>query len=91
MTKLWCKLWNFILNTFTSVIEGVGVLLETVGTVLVEVISGVADSVGKALGLSGSTVLLIGLGLGIYFLASGDDDEKSSSGQGPAGGLGYGV
>lgn len=83
MTKLWCKLWNLILNVFTSVIEGVGVLLETVGTVLVDVVGGVADALGNALGLSGSTVLLIALGVGLYFLTSGDDDEKPSQRQIP--------
>lgn len=76
MSKLWCKLWNFVLNTFTSAIELVGTLLETVGTVLVEVLGSVAESLGNALGFSGSTILLLGLGALVYFALTGDDEEK---------------
>lgn len=75
MSKLWCKLWNFVLNTFTSVVEGVGILLETIGTVLVDVLSGVASAVGDALGLDGSTVLFIGLGVLAYLLLGRDKSK----------------
>lgn len=78
MSKLWCKLWNFVLNTFTSAIELVGTLLETVGTVLVDVLGAVAESVGNALGFSGSTILLLGLGALVYFAITGDKDKPKS-------------
>lgn len=78
MTKLWCKLWNFVLNIFTSIVEGVGMLLETVGTVLVDVLGGVADAVGKALGISGSTVLWLGLGVAAAWLLFGGDSEDDA-------------
>lgn len=79
MSKLWCKLWNFVLNTFTSAIELVGTLLETVGTVLVDVLGAVTDSLGKALGISGSTVLWIGLGVLAYFIFTGDDKDNAAA------------
>lgn len=89
MSNLWCKLWNFILNTFTSAIELVGTLLETVGTVLVDVLGSVAGSLGDALGISGSTVMWIGLGVLAYFIFTSEDKDSSSSppGVGSLGGL----
>lgn len=76
MTKLWCKIWNFFLNMFTSVIEGVGMLLKTVGTVLVDVLGGVTGAVGKVLGIPGGMVSWLLIGGGCYLLLKSQSDEK---------------
>lgn len=77
MTELWCKLWNFILNAFTSVIEGVGTLLSTVGTVLIEALGAVAEAAGDILGISGGSLIWLALGgIGLWFFLSQDDKSN---------------
>lgn len=89
MRKIWCKLWNFILGVFVSVVEGVAFALETLGTVAVELLASVADAVGEALGIDGSTVLWLGLGVVAFFLLRGSksEEEVRSYGQTSAGNL----
>lgn len=77
MRGLFCKIWQFLLNVFTDIVNAVAQALATIGTAVVDVLSQVADAVGDALGISGSTFLWIALGLGAYFLFGGDDDERS--------------
>lgn len=60
MTKLWCKLWNFFLNIFTSAIEGIGYLLATLGTVLVEILGAVGEAVSEVFSGSGAIPLFVG-------------------------------
>lgn len=79
MTKLWCKLWNFFLNIFTSVVDGIGYALSTVGTVLVETLGAVLEAGGEVIGgLFGSTgglMTLALLGFGAYLLLKPSDRE----------------
>lgn len=76
MTKLWCKLWNFLLNIFTTVVEAVGYALKTVGTVLVETAGAIAEAVGDVLGIPGNLFLWIAGGIGLYFLVKSSDDKQ---------------
>lgn len=74
-----CKIFSFILDLFNLVIDAVAIALNTVGTVAVELLSAVAESVGEALGINGSTVLWLGLGaVAIYFLFSSKDNGSQS-------------
>lgn len=75
MTELWCKLWNFLLNTFNSIIDGIGIALGTVGTVLVDVLGTVAGAVGDVLGIPGGLFLWIGLGFGAYLIVKAQDKK----------------
>lgn len=74
MTKLWCKLWNFFLNTFTSAIEGIGYLLTTLGTVLVEILGAVGEAVGEVFSGTGAVPLLIG-GLLLFMFFKNKKEE----------------
>lgn len=82
MRGLLCKIWQFLLNVFTDIVNAVAQALATIGTAVVDVLSQVAEAVGDALGINGSTVLRIVLALGAYFLFGGDDDERVTKAKG---------
>lgn len=71
-----CKIWQFFLNVFTDIVNAVAQALAVIGTAVVDVLSQAAEAVGKALGINGSTVMWIALGLGAYFLLGGSEDER---------------
>lgn len=73
-----CKVWQFFLNVFTNIVNAVAQALTVIGTAVVDVLSQVAEAVGDALGINGSTVMWIALGLGVYFLFGRSDDERPS-------------
>lgn len=76
MTAIWCKLWNFILNAISDVLEAVGHALATLGEVFVDVFSTVAEGVSDVLGISPLTLVL--LGVGAYLLFFSPNDEKKT-------------
>lgn len=82
MRGLLCKIWQFLLNVFTDIVNAVAQALATIGTAVVDVLSQVAEAVGDALGINGSTVLWIGLALGAYFLFGRDGDERVTKAKG---------
>lgn len=71
-----CKIWQFFLNVFTDIVNAIAQALAVIGTAVVDVLSQVAEAVGKTLGINGSTVMWIALGLGAYFLFGSSDDES---------------
>lgn len=78
MRKIWCKLYNFILNTFTSAVEAVAYALKTVGAVAVEILGAAADAVGGAIGsIFGGSNFIVWAGVGIlaYFVLTKQDDK----------------
>lgn len=83
MRNLWCKLWNVFLNMFTDVVKAVAYALDTVGTVLVELLSSAADAVGGAISsIFGGSNLLIWAGVGFFaylLLTNQDEEDKSPS------------
>lgn len=82
MRKIWCKLWNLILNTFSDVVNAVAYALKTVGEVAVEVLGAAADAVGGAIGsIFGGSNLLVWAGVGIfaYMLLTKKDESGSRS------------
>lgn len=80
MRSLWCKIWNFVLNTFMSAIEAVAYALKTAGVLLVEVFDAVLTATSDALGIGKlGTLGLIALGVGAWFLLGGSDDDKNSN------------
>lgn len=70
-----CKLFNFFLAIFdavlTVVVSAITSLVGAAFTVLDAVLSGTA-------GLLGNPITWIALGLGAWWLLSGDDDEASN-------------
>lgn len=86
MTAIWCKLWNFILNAFTDVLEAVGHTIATLGEVLVDVFSAVVEGVSGALGISPLTLVLLGVGAYLLFFSPKDeekDEEKRDTRSAP--------
>lgn len=79
MTKLWCKLFNFILRIFENAVEAVAWTIKTVGTVLVDIASTVLDAAAGAIdSLIGSPggILLIGLGIFVLVKMLGASEEE---------------
>lgn len=72
MSSLWCKLWNFFLNMFTSAVKAVAYALETVGGVLVDLASAAIKGVSSLLS---SPLLLIGAGVAAFLLFSGKKND----------------
>lgn len=71
-----CKIFNFILNIFEQVLNVVVTALVMLGDAAIDVLTGVANAVGDALGISGGSLLWLALGgLGLYFFMKKDDDE----------------
>lgn len=83
MRKIWCKLWNVILNVFSDVVSAVAYALKTVGTVAVEVLGAAADAVGGAIGsIFGGFNLLVWAGVGVFayfLLTKQSDNDKAPS------------
>lgn len=78
MTKIWCKLWNFILNAFNGALEAIGHLLVTLGEVLVDAFAVVAEGVSDVLGVSPLTLVLLGVGAYLLFFSPKDEDKKAT-------------
>lgn len=77
MRKFLCKVFKFLLDLVTQVVDLVAKTLISIGTAAVEVLSEVASSVGSA--LLSNPVVLVGLGILAYmFLAPGGEEEKNS-------------
>lgn len=74
--KLICKLFNFILNLFTSAVEGIAFALRTVGEIALELLVDAAEAVGNALGIDGTTVLWLGVGVLAFFLLRNKDKDN---------------
>lgn len=83
MGKLLCKLFRFILNVFTRVVEFVAEAVKLIGTAVVDVLGDLFEAGGNAISkLFGSPGGLVLLGIGAYLLVNlfGEDDEDSRSG-----------
>lgn len=82
MRKIWCKLWNLILNTFSDAVSAVAYALETIGDVAVEVLGSAADAIGGAIGsiFGGSNFIVwVGVGVFAYMLLTKKDESGSRS------------
>lgn len=70
MRKTLCKIWNFILNLFTDVVDAVAYGLKTFGEVLVPVLGALGQVVGDTIGsIFGGSNLLV-WGVAGFFLLS---------------------
>lgn len=82
MGKLLCKLFRFILNIFTRVVEFVAEAVKLIGTAVVDVLGDLLEAGGNAVSkLFGSPGGLVLLGIGAYLLIGmfgKDDDNKGS-------------
>lgn len=76
-----CKLFRFVLNVFTQVVDVVASAVKVIGGAAVDVLTDLLSSVGNMLGIDGSTLMWIALGVGAYFLFSGSDDDSPSTKQ----------
>lgn len=84
--NLICKLFNFILALFVTVVEGVAYALKTVGEVAFDLLSSVLDSMGKVFGIDGTTLAWLGGGLLLFFMLrkkerkeeGGDHEQRNS-------------
>lgn len=77
-----CKIWSFILNLFTDVLDAVAYALKTVGEVLVVVAKGVGEAVGSVVGsvFGGSNLLVwAGAAIAAYFLFFKQDENGNSN------------
>lgn len=75
---MWCKLWRFLLNTFTDVVDAVAYALTTLGDVAVELLTDLGDGLGSAIGsIFGGSNLVIWLGVGVfaYMLLTKEDSN----------------
>lgn len=83
MGKLLCKLFRFILNVFTRVVEFVAEAVKLIGTAAVDVLGDLFEAGGNAISklFSGPGGVVL-LGIGAYLLVNllGKDDENSDSG-----------
>lgn len=71
-----CKLFRFLANTFSMIVNTVAEGVKVLGAAVVDVLSDLASAVGDAVGLNGSTVLWIGVGVFAFLLFRNKDDEK---------------
>lgn len=80
---LLCKLFKFLLNVFTRIVEVVASAIKVVGTAVVDVLSDLVESASNALFGSGSWLTLAFVGVGLYLLLGRDsrEGELSSVGQ----------
>lgn len=70
MRSVLCKIWNFILNRFSDVLEASAYGLKTIGEVAVPILGALGEVVGDTVGsIFGGSNLLIWL-VGGYFLLS---------------------
>lgn len=79
---MWCKLWRFLLNTFTDVVDAVAYALDTLGDVAVDLLTDLGDGLGSAIGsIFGGSNLLIWLGVGVfaYMLLTKEDSEGNGT------------
>lgn len=78
MRSLLCKVFRFLLDLVSQVVDLVANTLIKIGTAAVEVLSEVASAIGGK--LLSNPVVLIGLGIAAYLLwPSGDDDDDRGS------------
>lgn len=74
-----CKIFRFALNIFSSTVDAVAEAVKIVGTASVDVLSELFESAGDAIGGifggSGSIIMLLLLGAGVYFITKSDDKE----------------
>lgn len=77
--NLVCKLFSFFLNLFKQVVDVVTETLVTLIDAGVQVLGAAIDGVGS-LGskLLGSPIGIIAIGAGLWWLLSGDDDDRGS-------------
>lgn len=86
MTKLWCNLYNFILNIFNNVVEAVAFALSTIGRAVVDVLGDVVEAVGEVIdnvigGGFPSIIAFVGLGVLAYFLLTKEKDDRPEPNQ----------
>lgn len=85
--SLLCKLFKFLLNVFTQIVEVVASAVKTIGTAVVDVLSDLVESAGNALfGGNGFLTLLL-VGGGLYFLFGRDKQPESTSKRKPTVGV----
>lgn len=78
MRNLWCKIWSWLLNTFSDALTAVSHALKTVGDVAVDLLTDVASGVGDAIGsIFGGSNFLIWAGVGVfaYFLLTKESED----------------
>lgn len=78
---MWCKLWRFLLNTFTDVVDAVAYALTTLGDVAVELLTDLGDGLGSAIGsIFGGSNLVIWLGVGVFAYMLLTKEDSSGNG-----------
>lgn len=76
MRKIWCKLWNWILNTVSSAVELIAHALKTVGDVAVDLLTDLGEGLGSAVGsIFGGSNFIVWAGVGVfaYFFLTKED------------------
>lgn len=78
MSGLLCKLWMFVLKVVEAVVDGVGELVRTILTILLDVVTDLWDStVGS--GNVGGLLMIAGLGLLAFFFLGGRRDDGGTN------------
>lgn len=78
MRNLWCKLWNWFLNTVNDIGDTVAYNLRNMGTIAADLLSTVAAGVGDAIGsIFGGSNLLVWAVAAVfaYAVITHDSDE----------------
>lgn len=79
-----CKIFRFALDIFSTTVDAVAGAVQVVGTAAVDVLSELLESAGDAVsgifGKSGSTLLLLLVGAGLYLFSKNSDEKEVSHG-----------
>lgn len=74
MQRILCRIFNFFLMIFTSVVEAIAAAFKIIGTAAVEVLSDLLDAGGSL--LSKPLFWLVGGVAAWWFITKGDDDDR---------------
>lgn len=79
MGKVFCKIWSFFLNLFRDAIDAIAYALDTIGTVVLELLDGIGEVIGNVVGniFGGSNLIIwLAVGVGAYFLLKNDNETR---------------
>lgn len=81
MGKILCKIFRFLADVFSKLVEFVATTIKTIGNAVVDVLSELFQAAGSALGdiFKSSPLFWLGGGLLLWYLMSGKEDEGDSN------------
>lgn len=68
-----CKIWRFLLNVLTKIVDFISTVLQKLVGMVVEAVNAIADGVGF-----GNILMWAAVGLVVYMVATKDSDKEYS-------------